>query len=209
MRAGRRPIPDDAAEKMTQIIESSSYGEYVRAQIDKFLDKRELVWVEDPEIEQIAKLIMQRRSVLGLGLCHGVRTGHECRRLSKLLGIEVWGTDIGTIDGPFMLGSHDFHEPLPFDMEGMVFAFVYSNSLDHSYDPTKALGTWKSQLSGQGMIILHWERSRAVAYDTADCFGGSLDEYAELLEQLEPTSLDIVPTPIEHRYLLTAQFDET
>ena len=53
--------------------------------------------------------------------------------------------------------------------------FVYSNSLDHSYDPEKALNSWISCLKPGGLCILeHAYYHTAAEASEIDPFGASL-----------------------------------
>ena len=68
------------------------------------------------------------------------------------------GTDISPSAAMFEnMVVHDFHNPLP-DNIGEV-NFIYSNSLDQSNDPKKALSSWVDSLLPEGVIYLEFSRS--------------------------------------------------
>jgi len=116
---------------------------------------------------------------LEFGICHGVRTGFENQELSRLLGIEVVGTDLVGRDQVLEM---DFHEMKP-EWAGKA-DFVYSNSLDHSHDPRLALHAWMCSLRPGGMLLIHIGIGHEhLTLDAADCFGASKDEYRSLLEE--------------------------
>jgi SAM-dependent methyltransferase len=97
------------------------------------------------------------------GLCHGARNGWEVEFLRERLHCPVIGTDISeTADGVPNLVCHDFHEVRD-DWLGQ-FSFIYTNSLDHSYDPEKALRAWTDQLTPDGRIYIEWTMRHSPAY---------------------------------------------
>jgi len=59
---------------------------------------------------------------------------------------------------------------------------VYSNSLDHAYDPSKCITTWLDQLTAQGRLFVQWTWAHR-SVTGGDCFGASLDEYIALFMQ--------------------------
>lgn len=101
------------------------------------------------------------------GVCMGARNGSEVmafkQNLTKQidkdnLEVEVIGTDISPSAVLFQnMVIHDFHNPLP-DNIGRV-NFIYSNSLDQSNDPKKALSSWVDSLLPGGVIYLEFTRS--------------------------------------------------
>ena len=72
------------------------------------------------------------------GICHGTRRGKEQEWFRKYLGCGVIGTEISdTVEQFPHTIEWDFHET---KAEWINSAdFIYSNSLDHSYDPKKCL----------------------------------------------------------------------
>jgi hypothetical protein len=104
------------------------------------------------------------------GVCMGARNGSEVMAFNNLLKqnftrqidkdnleVEVIGTDISPSAVLFQnMVIHDFHNPLP-DNIGRV-NFIYSNSLDQSNDPKKALSSWVDSLLPEGVIYLEFSR---------------------------------------------------
>jgi len=93
-----------------------------------------------------------------VGLCHGVRNGVEVKLFNNLLNgddpaYKIIGTDISptatNFDNVFQM---DFHE----EKEEFVgkFDFIYSNSLDQSNNPQRALHTWVDSLKPDGMLFV-------------------------------------------------------
>ena len=59
--------------------------------------------------------------------------------------------------------------------------FIYSNSLDHSYNPALCVKNWMSCISKIGLCFIHWgEGHLKVKPNQVDCFSGSLETYKEL-----------------------------
>lgn len=96
-------------------------------------------------------------------LCHGVRNGSELTAWKSLVeesgrNVTVVGTDISpTANGVANAIQHDFHDSLP-DHLGK-FDLIFSNSLDQSNNPKKALETWINQLAHRGYLVLAWTES--------------------------------------------------
>ena len=104
---------------------------------------------DSPMVKHIKKNITN----LKYGLCHGTRAGREQKTLSECLGIPVLGTDIAESATSFdNTIQWDFHEIKDEWVDGV--SFIFSNSLDHAYDPVKAIGNWMKCLHVSGIIYL-------------------------------------------------------
>ncbi len=167
-----------------KIFKHKDYDEYVQAQVDKNIRKKNNIWVTENEIKQIEyiikKYILNNKSNKNvLGLCHGVRTGWEVHKLRKDLKIDVIGTEISPnaseIDNVIQWDFHNIVE----DWRGLI-NFIYSNSFDHSYMPEKCLDVWMEQINENGIVMIHWMKTNENIIDAADCFAGSQDEYREM-----------------------------
>lgn len=93
---------------------------------------------------------------------------------------KIVGTDIISRDKKDII-EHDFHE----QNRRWVgrFNMVYSNSLDHAYDPEKALRCWFEQLSDNGYLFVQWTRWH-IGIRGGDCFGASLHEYILMMNSI-------------------------
>ena len=84
-----------------------------------------------------------------------------------------------------MLIKWDFHKQNP-DWIGR-FGFVYTNSLDHSYNPGLAVKILMAQLKPGGKLIIHdngeMEYLRNEIFNAADCSGLSHEELLDLLKE--------------------------
>ncbi len=130
-----------------------SYMEYVEAQIEANKRKLRNVWVRDSTICAIvAYMGFEVRNVL----CHGTRNGAEQRMFQRHYpNAYVIGTEISDTarEFPHTL-EHDFHHPVQHWME--MFDTIYSNSLDHAYDPALALKRWREQLHPAGRMFIEY-----------------------------------------------------
>lgn len=183
----------------------SSYEDYVRAQVTANHQKIEKVWLTEAEAWVIASIVQHRLFHASRGLCHGSRNGWECRWFAEHLRQEVVGTDIADTAPAHGLVQHDFHEPRADFTQ--AFDWVYSNAIDHAYDPRKALRAWLGQLKPGGLVLLHWspEHDRADHQDAgtegADAYQASKAGYRQLARDCG-TLVDVVTTDVGARCIL-------
>lgn len=162
-----------------RLYRHSSYDEYRDAQIEKNLKKLERVFVTPHEVAVIAERIPRP---VTLGLCHGVRNGWEVHAFRRALGSDaIIGTEISPTAAE-MEGCivWDFHDVKP-EWLGRT-DFIYSNALDHSYDPAMCLGRWISCLSSRGVCVIDWHKTLLSRVDRADCFKATTREVGRLCE---------------------------
>lgn len=138
------------------IYQYENYEEYVAAQTEANILKLDWVWATKSTMVGVLNAYSKTNNrTAKTVLCHGSRNGRE---LEFLLDHEpslrkVLGTDISyTADRFDNQVVWDFHER----NEEWVGAWdiVYSNSLDHAYDPEKALLTWYDQLTPGGLLCI-------------------------------------------------------
>lgn len=148
------------------------YGRYKQVQIEGNNLKLNYVWARPENIAFLAGYI---REVIGqptFGICHGTRRGKEQEWFRKHLECEVIGTEISETAQQF---PHticwDFHEAKP-EWLGAV-DFIYSNSLDHSYDPEKCLSVWIDCLKKGGLCIIEHSSDDEGSSET-DPFGAGI-----------------------------------
>ena len=111
------------------------------------------------------------------GICHGTRSGNEQKWFSDNLGpgVTVIGTDIAesAADIPNSV-QWDFHDENP-EWEEKA-DFVYSNSWDHCYDPSKAFTAWIKSLRAGGLLLIDWSIGHSQKGVTEmDPFGAKLE----------------------------------
>lgn len=128
------------------------YDEYRATQIHHNKRKLEKVWADEVTLSVIAGNL--KACGLGkIGVCHGARNGFEVEWFRKELDAEVIGTDISETATQFPnMRVWDFQDVNPEWEE--KFDFVYTNSLDQSMDPKRALEAWVQQLIPNGRIYI-------------------------------------------------------
>jgi hypothetical protein len=132
---------------------SFDYERYKMAQTRGNRRKIRNVWVMEENIAFLSDYIAKTLPRVQFGLCHGTRRGKEQEWFRKYLGCEVVGTEISDTAGEFPhTVQWDFHEVKP-EWKGAV-DFIYSNSLDHSYDPESCLRAWMSCVREGGICII-------------------------------------------------------
>lgn len=132
-----------------------SYEEYKRVQ--EFHNRRKIdrIWADAVTLERVARIVLERFETPPLlGLCHGTRNGFEQKYLNQLgVGIRAIGTDISETAKSFPNSLQwDFHDPNP-SWVGR-FDFIYTNSLDQSWQPKQALEVWLEQVKEKGVVIV-------------------------------------------------------
>jgi hypothetical protein len=148
------------------------HAEYVKEQVRANARKIDQTWARE---ESMAALAVHIKRLVGkpvFGICHGTRNGAEQRWLAEALpGCTVVGTDISPSAGGFPnTVQWDFHEPVEAWLHKADF--VYTNSLDHAYDPEKALRTWMESLAPGGVCVIEHSADHGPKHVTAtDPFG--------------------------------------
>ena len=157
-------------DKDYSLFNYDSYEDYKATQI--FHNKRKIdsVWSDTRTLERVKSVCISDTQVLGL--CHGTRNGYELSFFNKWdANFLCIGTDISetalNYENSYVW---DFHK---IKLEWInKFDFVYSNSLDHSYDPSLALTTWLNQIKNTGQVIIELTKKHGVAYQSKmDPFG--------------------------------------
>ena len=155
------------------------YEKYRAAQTAANRKKLDNVWVREENIEFLANYIKKTVGDPSFGICHGTRRGKEQEWFIKYLGCEVIGTEISdtATDFPHTI-QWDFHEVKPEWVDSTDF--IYSNSLDHSYDPDKCLNAWMSCLSSKGVCIIEHSSGHERAHEV-DPFGAHISQMPSLI----------------------------
>lgn len=148
-----------------------SYEDYKKTQELANKKKINLVWADTRTLKRVAKIVLNNTSKKNyLGLCHGTRNGFEQNFLNEnFKEIKAIGTDISKTAKNFK-NSYvwDFHDTK--DSWVNKFDFVYTNSLDHSYNPKKAIATWLEQVKKHGLVIIEHTEAHNVT-NKVDPFG--------------------------------------
>lgn len=186
---------------------SFDYEAYREVQTRGNKRKLDSVWVREENIEFLAGYLKQHLENIGFGLCHGTRNGKEQVWFRKHLDCEVLGTEISDTAGQFPHTIQwDFHETKPEWLEQTDF--IYSNSLDHSYDPEKCLNAWADCLKPGGLCILEHNSSNHTAREL-DPFGAPIEALPFLILTWGKGRFwvrEILDTPSSREYLVYSSF---
>ena len=161
-----------------------NYNEYVK--IQTFFNKKKIdrVWADKNILDFIIQDVRESfpKNEKLRGICHGTRNGYEQKYFSDTTGWLVIGTEISeTANNYPNTLKWDFHLAIP--QYRSVFNFVYSNSLDHSFDPESALTTWLGQLVEGGKLYVEISEKHGVSSASLmDPFGVEPDYFNELLD---------------------------
>ena len=148
------------------------YEQYRQAQVSANQRKIESVWAQEENIRFLADYLRRTIANPKFGICHGTRRGLEQRWFRQYLGCEVIGTEISETATEFPdTIQWDFHETKPEWLNSVDF--IYSNSLDHSYDPERCLNAWVSCLRTSGLLIIEHSADDVEARES-DPFGAQL-----------------------------------
>jgi len=203
--------PDEFKNPLTDAI-YSSYEDYVHSQNSKTkvvlaacqdgTNMKE--WVKEFEIKFLADYMKDTLKLPfnnKFGLTHGTRCGKEQEWFMTYISdkMKVLGTELSpeAKDFPYTVVM-DFHD-VKKEWIGHT-DFVYSNALDHSYNPKFAIQQWMSEVASDGVLILHWKDGQAHAetkfgkpdeikprtngmasVQKVDIYGGGLEEYQQLI----------------------------
>ena len=132
------------------------YATYRAIQIRRNRNRAHRGWIHQGTATGLAKYLTAIVPHPTFGLCHGTRNGNEQRWFRQALpGCDVWGTEISPDAASIPCTIvWDFHEAKP-EWVGAC-DFIYSNSFDHSYDPSKSLAAWMSCLKPDGVCFIDW-----------------------------------------------------
>ena len=173
------------------------YDHYKKTQ--EIVNRRKITFAgpSKDRLAGIAKHAQQNIPDLKFALCHGTRRGHEQRDFNEILKISVLGTEISPTATEFPNTIEwDFHETKEEWINSVCF--IYSNSIDHSYDPIFCLSQWMKCIKPEGKIYLQynvdqhpdtfmgsrWSASGGIRPDEefpADAFQGSFKAYTEIV----------------------------
>ena len=171
-----------------KVVKSDSYDEYKQEQVKANKRKFENVWASEKELDMVVDAV----SDVEFGVCHGARNGAEVRYLRKKLGCEVVGTDISpTVRDVEHCIEWDMHE-VKDDWIGEA-DFVYSNSIDHSYDPEKALRAWYTTLKDGGRCFVEWHVHKKG--NKCDCLLVTVEELRDLMTKVGFKDVGIANVP--------------
>jgi SAM-dependent methyltransferase len=133
---------------------SFDYNQYKNIQEQGNLEHLDSVWAIEDNIKFLSHYLTSNYcGKINFGICHGTRNGKEQEWFRKYLNTDVIGTEISQSATLFPNTIQwDFHNVKDEWINNVDF--IYSNALDHSYDPQKCLNTWINCLKPGGFCIL-------------------------------------------------------
>ena len=172
-------------EELVKIYQYKNYEEYKKTQIHYNKQKLDKVWADKDTLKLISDFLKENIQSSNIkGICHGSRNGFEQKCFQEEINNSlIIGTDISETASNFENSVvHDFHEEKREWLNN--FDFVYSNSIDQSYDPKKALNTWLKQVKKDRYVILEHSDQHAVrASNKMDPFGVETNFFPYLLSE--------------------------
>ena len=184
-RFGYRISKVNNSGELVKIHKYKDYNEYRETQIFYNKKKIDKVWADEITLEKISDFLKDKiKTNLIKGICHGSRNGFEQNFFNeKKDGFEVIGTDISETAQDYKNSVvHDFHNEKKEWINN--FDFVYSNSLDQSFDPKKALEVWLNQIKENGFIIIeHSDQHGVISSGKMDPFGVEANFFPYLLTE--------------------------
>jgi SAM-dependent methyltransferase len=148
--------PDYALLEYKRPNGSLDYENYVRCQARANRKKLRRIYIREEVVQHVVDYLHKYGRLPLFGLCHGTRRGNEQQWfMDRLPGCQVLGTEIAPTATQFPNTIQwDFHE-IKSEWVGAV-DFIYTNSLDHAYDPEKAVTNWMRCLTPTGLCFVEW-----------------------------------------------------
>jgi hypothetical protein len=179
-----------------------NYEEYKKIQI--FHNKRKLhkVFVTKKVLNIVIREVKKNNpNKKYFALCHGTRNGFEQNYIASKMNVSIIGTDISDTATQFPKSIvWDFHKPN--DSWINKCDFIYSNSLDQSFNPKKALVTWLAQLKINGLLFLEY------AEDHGPRGAGEMDPFGCKPQYLPYLLNDWFPHAISIKVIHTFAYDK-
>ena len=179
--------------ELVKIYKYKDYDEYKNTQIFYNKKKIDKVWADEETLKKIIFFLKKNiQSEKIKGICHGSRNGFEQNFFNESKrDFDVIGTDISETAKDYKNSIiHDFHDEKKEWLNS--FDFVYSNSLDQSFDPKKALSVWLKQIKENGYIIIeHSDQHGVVSSGKMDPFGVEANFFPYLLSEWFGHSISI------------------
>tara|TARA_R110000796_G_scaffold106618_1_gene217067 strand:+ start:3895 stop:4578 length:684 start_codon:yes stop_codon:yes gene_type:complete len=185
--------------KSARIYRHETYEDYKNAQEICATNGEKNIWISNKEIDLLTNHMVSNIGGMDFGLCHGVRNGYEVNKLyDKLIetkkvskDFKLVGTEISKFASKYKnVIQWDFHEIK--DEWVKKADFIYSNSIDHSYNPRLALSQWfKCLKPNVGNLYLHWSGPSQLSDDPtpADMFQAGLEDFKKIILSIDNTHI--------------------
>ena len=164
-----------------------NYDEYVDTQVMGNLAKyKSHSYVDAKIIGGIVNYMISNKLEPTFGLCHGSRRGLEQEYFvnwfkSQNIDVSVLGTEISPTATEFKdTIQWDFNEAKDEWINSVDF--IYSNSFDHSFNPSKTIDVWMSCLRDDGMCFVEWSDD-CLKNRPMDPVAGTLEEWESLFNK--------------------------
>ena len=185
MHFGYRISKVNNSGELVKIYKYKDYDEYRETQIYYNKKKIDKIWADEKTLRTISDFLSENIQTDKIkGICHGSRNGFEQKYFNEYnKNFEVIGTDISETAKNFKDSVvHDFHDEKTEWINN--FDFVYSNSLDQSFDPKKALTVWLNQIKNNGFVIIeHSDQHGVISSGKMDPFGVEANFFPYLLSE--------------------------
>lgn len=155
-RAVLKKLQPSKEIQQTKFIKNGefAYEEYKKIQTAGNKRKIDYIFETEENIKMLSDYLMNNLNNIKFGLCHGTRRGNEQKWFNKYLNVKVIGTEISDTATMFPNTIQwDFHD-VKDEWIGAI-DFIYSNSLDHSYDAKYCLKQWFRCLRKDGICIIN------------------------------------------------------
>jgi len=165
-------------------LDDTEYREYVQAQTDANKRKITRIFEYEENIEFLSNYLKKTLNRIDYGICHGTRRGKEQEWFNKNLNCNVFGTEISETAAQFPNTIQwDFHQ---IKSEWINhFDFIYSNSLDHSYDIPYCISQWSKCLRSNGILIINGSTTHNTFFsNNADVGGYSKKKIQEIISSI-------------------------
>jgi hypothetical protein len=184
-KLGYRISKTNNSNELVKLYKYKNYEEYKETQI--FYNKQKInhVWADEFTLGKVASFIKENIKKNEIkGICHGSRNGFEQSFFNKnILNSKVIGTDISETATDYKNSViWDFHKVN--DKWINCYDFVYSNSLDQSFDPKTALTSWIGSINKGGYVVIeHTDQHSVLASGKMDPFGVEPNFFPYLLSE--------------------------
>jgi len=154
------------------MLDNDEYSKYVKTQTEANKKKLDRVFEYEENINMLSEYMQKKLPKIESGICHGTRRGKEQEWFSKYLSCDdVIGTEISDTATQFPKTIQwDFHNLK--DEWKNHFDFIYSNSLDHSYDILYCISQWTKCLKKNGLIIINGTTAHMSLFGNKSDIGG-------------------------------------
>jgi len=164
------------------IYKYKSKEQYRKVQEAGNIKKLDCVFVNEKVVNYLSEYIKENIKNPSFGICHGTRRGVEQKLFAEKTSAKVIGTEISLTATQFPdTIQWDFHDVKDEWINNVDF--IYSNSIDHSYDPIMVLSQWLSCLKDNGLCFIEYTYFNK-KFTKLDCFSASRDEMINLINEV-------------------------